>query len=388
MNFDYTPAMNADLKAFAKFCREQIAPHAMELDQMPAERAQALLRENLQKLAAGGFLGRQYPTAFGGQGQPSVETVALQEELAQACPATFLSASVSVDICGAALLAYGSGAQKDRYLTALAQAQKIGCFALTEPEGGTDLHAVQTRAEPTADGWVINGTKSFITNAPIADFAILLAKIVRDGKEDGTGLFVVDRDTPGFSRGEPLKKMGYRGSPTGELRFADCRVPADALLGEAGKGHDQAMKVLVGSRIGFAAGAIGLARTCFDEATKYAHRRKAFGHKIISFQEVGFKLADMKMLIDTATLLVRRAAWLLDNRDPEADPVGRCAKVFATEAATKISSWAVQVHGGNGYLSEFPVERLYRDARLGEIGEGTNEIQRVMIAKDCLSRWT
>jgi alkylation response protein AidB-like acyl-CoA dehydrogenase len=387
MNYEYSAEMNASLEAFAKLCREQIAPHAQELDHAPFDRAVTLFRENLKRLAEFGYLGLQYPEAYGGSARTSVEAVAFHEELTRACASTFLSAGASVGLCGSSLLHFASEAQKNKYAPALVRAEIIGCLGLTEPDCGTDLFSIRARAERRGDGWLLNGAKMFITNAPICDIAIVLAKIVENGQEQGTALFLVERGAKGFSTGKPLEKMGYRGSPTGELIFEDCLLPADALIGEPGRGYAHVMRVLAGGRVGMAASAVGLARACFDEAVKYANQRKAFGHKIIRFQEVSFKLADMKMLIDTGALLARRAAWLLDINDPEADPVGRCAKVFATEAATKISSWAVQIHGGYGYLTEFPVERLYREAKLGEIGEGTNEIQRVMIAQDCLARW-
>jgi alkylation response protein AidB-like acyl-CoA dehydrogenase len=387
MNFEYSPKVKSSLQAFVRLCKEQIAPRAAELDQKPHDEAVALLRQNLKRLADFGYLGLQFPEAFGGSARPHVETVPFHEELTRACPATFLSAGASVGLCGGGVLLFGSETQKAKYLPALARGEMIGCLGLTEPDCGTDLFAIRTRAERRADGWALNGTKMFITNAPICDIAVVLAKIVENGQEQGTGLFVVERGAKGFSTGAPLSKMGYRGSPTGELIFEDCALPADALLGPAGRGYAQALKILAGGRVGIAASAVGLCQACMDQAVKYANERKAFGHKIIRFQEVSFKIADMKMMIDTAGLLVRRAAWLLDNNDRDADAVGRCAKVMATEAATKISSWAVQIHGGYGYLTEFPVERLYRDAKLGEIGEGTNEIQRVMIAQDCLERW-
>jgi alkylation response protein AidB-like acyl-CoA dehydrogenase len=387
MNFEYAPEVNASLDAFAKLCREKIAPRAPELDRAPFDQAVALLRENLKALAEFGYLGLLYPPEYGGSARAYVEAVAFHQELTRACASTFLSAGASVGLGGAPIIHFGTEKQKNRFLPALIRAELIGCLGLTEPDCGTDLAAIRTRAERRGDGWLLNGTKMFITNAPICDFAVVLAKIVQDGQEHGTGLFLVERGAKGFSTGAPLAKMGYRGSPTGELIFDDCLLPADALLGEAGRGYAQAMQTLGGGRVGMAASAVGLAQACFEEAVKYANQRKAFGHKIIRFQEVSYKIADMKMLIDTGELLARRAAWLLDTKAPDADAVGRCAKVFCTEAATKISSWAVQIHGGYGYLAEFPVERLYREAKLGEIGEGTNEIQRVMIALDCLARW-
>jgi alkylation response protein AidB-like acyl-CoA dehydrogenase len=387
MNYEYNTEQQAAFKTFAKLCREQIAPHAKEMDRGgPA--SEARLRANLVRLGEFGYLGMSYPAAYGGGERPLVEAVVFNEELSRACPSTFLSAGASVGLGGGPILRFGSEAQKKRWLPELAAGRAIGALGLTEPDCGSDLASLRTRARETADGWVLNGTKMFITNGPICDFAVVLAKIEKDGKEAGMGLFLVERGTKGFSTGAPLEKMGYHGSPTGELIFEDCALPREALVGEAGHGFGQALRTLQGGRVGMAAGAMGVAQACFDESVKYANQRKTFGHKIIKYQEISFKIADMKMMLDAGRLLTARAAWLLDIGDAEADVVGRCAKIFASEAATKISGWAVQIHGGYGYMNEFAVERLYREAKLGEIGEGANEIQRIVIAQDCLSRWT
>ncbi len=388
MNYEYSAELNTALKSFADLCRERIAPRAGDLDRVVPDAAAALLRENLRVLAEAGYLAQRFPTDYGGAARSAVDAAPFDEELGRACAATYWSAAASTTWCGCAIHLFGSPEQRARLLPALAKAELIGCFALTEPDGGSDLNQLATRADKRDGGWVLNGRKMFVTNGPLADVAVVLTKIRNGAADEGTGLFLVERGTPGFAAGAARATMGYRGSPTGDLTFTDCVLPVTALVGEVGSGLKQAQRVLAVGRIGLAAASVGLARACFDEAVKYAHQRKIAGQKIMKFQEVGFKIADMKMLIDTASLLVRRAAWLADTGADDADPVGRCAKVFATEAATKISSWAVQIHGGHGYLAEYLVERLYRDAKLGEIGEGTNEIQRGLIAQDCLARWT
>jgi alkylation response protein AidB-like acyl-CoA dehydrogenase len=387
MNFEYTADQQIGFKAFAKLCRDKIAPHAKEMDQGDAATVEARLRANLKLLGDFGYLGLQYPAEYGGQARPFVEAVVYHDELTRACPSTLLSAGASIGLGGGSIRKYASAEQKAHWLPELAAGRVIGALGLTEPDCGSDLPAIRTRAAETADGWIINGTKTLITNAPICDFAVVLAKLGKEGAEQGTGLFLVPRGTAGFTTSAPLAKMGYRGSPTGELILEDCRAPREALLGEKGHGLGQALKVLHGGRVGIASSAMGLAQACFDEAVKYANQRKTFGRKIIKYQEVSHKIADMKMLLDAGRLLVARAAWLMDIGDPEAEVVGQCAKVMASEAATKIAGWALQIHGGYGYLAEFPIERLYREAKLGEIGEGTNEIHRLAIARDCITRW-
>jgi len=387
MNYEYSSEQKTSFQAFAKLCNEQIAPKAKDMDKGEYKHVVDLLRENLKRLADFGYLGLRYPEKWGGTNRPYAEAVIYMEELCHACPSTFLSAGASSGLCGIPILTFGTEEQKGKYLPSLISAKIIGSLGLTEPACGTDLSSIKTKARKKDGKWILNGTKSFITNAPICDIAVVLSKIYEGEAEQGTGLFIVERGMTGFSTSAPMEKMGYHGSPTGELIFEDCALPLSALLGEEGQGFAQAMRTLEFGRIGMASGAVGIARACFDEAVKYSKEREAFGHKICKFQEVSFKIADMKMLIDTGQLLARYAAWLMDINDPEGDVLSRCAKVFATEAATKISSWALQIHGGYGYLSEFPIERLYREAKLGEIGEGTNEIQRVLIARDCLERW-
>ena len=282
---------------------------------------------------------------------------------------------------------FGTGEQKKKYLPGIIRGEIIGCFGLTEPEAGSDAASIKTTAVRKGDRWVINGTKTFITNAPIADTALVFAYNDREkGPGAGVTSFLVDKGTMGFSAGRPFDKMGLRGSPTAELVFEDCEVPESAVLGEVGKGFIQAMQTLEYGRIGMATVCLGIAAKCLELSNRYSKERKAFGKPINRYQEVSFKLADMMIMSDVARLLIYQAAWAKDTKNPEAAVLASVAKVWSSEAATQISSLAVQVHGGYGYIREFPVERLYRDAKLGEIGEGTSEIQRVLIAKSILAK--
>ncbi|HQL83709.1 MAG TPA: acyl-CoA dehydrogenase family protein, partial [Spirochaetota bacterium] len=247
----------------------------------------------------------------------------------------------------------------------------------------------KTNAVKKGDKWVLNGTKTFITNATIADVALVFAYNDREkGPGAGVTCFLVDKGTKGFSASKPFDKMGFHGSPTAELIFEDCEVPGSAVLGKVGAGFIQAMQTLEYGRIGMATVCLGIAAKCLDLANKYSKERKTFGKPINRYQEVSFKLADMMIMSDVARLLIHQAAWAKQTKDPEAAILASVAKVWASEAATQISSMAVQVHGGYGYIREFPVERLYRDAKLGEIGEGTSEIQRILIAKDLIRKYS
>jgi alkylation response protein AidB-like acyl-CoA dehydrogenase len=283
---------------------------------------------------------------------------------------------------------FGTEGQKQKYLPGIIKGDIIGCFGLTEPEAGSDAASISTTAVKKGDSWVLNGTKTFITNAPIADVALIFAYNDKSkGPGSGVTSFIVDTKTPGFSIGKPFDKMGFRGSPTSEIFLDDCEVPESAVLGEVGKGFIQAMKTLEYGRIGMALASLGIATACLEISNKYSKERKAFGKPINRYQEISFKLADMMIMSDVSRLMIYKAAWAKQVNDPEATILASCAKVFATESATQISSLAVQVHGGYGYIKEYPVERLYRDAKLGEIGEGTSEIQRVLIAQSLLTKY-
>lgn len=364
--------------AFDKFCQERIAPRAHATDE-----AGSIPQQNWTDLAEMGFFKMHYPDEAGGMTVNWVVRAMAQESLAKACAATFLSTGASVGLFGAPLYLYGTQAQKDRYLTPILNAQKIGCFGLTEPGAGTDAANIQTSAKKTDAGWVLNGEKALITNAPCADFAVVMAVTDKAAGVGGVTMFVVDLASKGVTRSRPYKKMGLRGSETGSLTFDDVVVPADAVVGELGQGFIQAMQTLELGRVGMCHFGIGIAEAAFDAARKYAMERKAFGKPIARLQAVHFKIADMKIEIDGARLMARKVAWQKDQGQ-QLGILASVAKTYATEMAVRVTDAAVQVHGGWGYTDDFVVERLYRDARLGPIGEGTSEIQRELIARELL----
>ena len=388
MNYDFTPEHWSIKENFTKFCAKEIEPRAEILDRAPHDEAAQLMKENIRMLAGIGYLGIGHEEAYGGMNLDLISQAIVGEAVAAACASTFLSCGASSGLFGMPLRLFGTEAQKQKYLPGIIRGELIGCFGLTEPEAGSDAASIKTTAVKRGDRWIITGTKTFITNATIADVALIFAYDDRArGPGAGVTCFLVDRGTRGFSAGKPFDKMGFRGSPTAELILDDCEVPESAVLGTVGNGFIQAMQTLEYGRIGMATVCLGIAAKCLEHANRYSKERKAFGKPINRFQEVSFKLADMMILSDVARLLIYRAAWAKEQKDPESAVLASVAKVWASEAATQISSMAVQVFGGYGYIKEFPVERLYRDAKLGEIGEGTSEIQRVMIAKDLIRRY-
>lgn len=389
MNYDLTPEQISIKENFAKFCAKEIEPRAPMLDQASHDDVNRLIKENIKKLADIGYLGMGHEEAYGGTDVELISQAIAGEEVAKACASTFLSCGASCGLFGVPVRLFGTEEQKKKYLPGIIKGELIGCFGLTEPEAGSDAASIKTNAVKKGDKWVINGAKTFITNATIADVALVFAYNDREkGPGAGVTCFLVDKGTKGFSVSKPFDKMGFRGSPTAELIFEDCEVPESAVLGKVGAGFIQAMQTLEYGRIGMATVCLGIASKCLDLANKYSKERKAFGKPINRYQEVAFKIADMMIMSDTARLLVYQAAWAKQMKDPEATILASVAKVWASEAATQISSMAVQVHGGYGYIKEFPVERLYRDAKLGEIGEGTSEIQRILIAKDLIRKYS
>jgi alkylation response protein AidB-like acyl-CoA dehydrogenase len=379
MDFGLTEEQQQFLNSLRQFLQAEIAPRAAEMD-----RRGELRRENLRALAEFGLTGLTFPEAYGGSGADTMTGTLALIELARVCPATMLSMGASVGLCGAAILRYGTAEQKQKYLPKLISTECVGALGLTEPNAGSDLASIRTRAEKQDEHYVLNGAKTFITNGPIADVAVVLAVTDPQAGAKGMSLILVENGAPGFWRGKPMHKLGVRGSPTGELVFDDCRVLAENLIGVEGRGFQQTMALLVNYRIGMAAFCLGIAKASLDEAFKYARQRRAFGAMLIAFQEVSFKIAEMKADIDAAELMIVRAAWEYDQ-GREVSVLASCAKLFASEMAKRCADWALQIHGGYGYISEYPIERLYRDARLGEIGEGTSEIQRMIIARHLLS---
>jgi alkylation response protein AidB-like acyl-CoA dehydrogenase len=378
MDLHIDPVDLAVADAFEKFCQEKIAPRAKA-----ADRAGALPAESWRDLAEMGFFKMHYPESAGGMDVSWVVRAMAQESLAKACASTFLSTGASIGLFGAPLFHYGTNEQKERFFRPVLEGKAIGCFCLTEPEAGTDAANIQMRAVRTDTGWVLNGEKALITNAPVADFAVVMAVTDKAAGWGGVTMFVVDLKTAGITRSAAYNKMGLRASATGGLSFVDVAVGADAVVGEVGQGFIQAMQTLELGRIGMCHFAIGIAEAAYDAARAYATTRKAFGKPIARLQAVHFKIADMKVEIDGARLMARQCAWRKD-RGEHLGGLASVAKIYATEMAVRVTDHAVQVHGGWGYCDDFVVERLYRDARLGPIGEGTSEIQRELIARELL----
>ncbi|MDD5223268.1 MAG: acyl-CoA dehydrogenase family protein [bacterium] len=380
-DYTYTPEQIEIQRSFRDFCEKEIAPKAEKLD-----REMIFCTDNIKALGKYGYMGMGMPKEFGGTNLGCVTTSVAGEELSKACAATYLSSGASVGLAGIPILIFGTDAQKKKYLPDLIKGTKFGCMAMTEPHAGSDVQSLKTKAIRKGDKYVLNGTKMFITNGPIADIAIIYAKTDPSKGYSGISCFVVEKGTKGFSVGKPLDKLGVRGSPTSELIFEDCEIPAANLVGSEGGGFIQCMQCLVPARIGMAVFSLGIAEACLEESIKYATERQAFGKTLASFQEIHFKIAEMKVATDGARLVIHEAAWKLDQGTPDST-LASVAKLYASETCTRIASDAVQIHGGYGYMKEYKVERLYRDAKLGEIGEGASEIQRMIIARDIISTY-
>jgi butyryl-CoA dehydrogenase len=378
MDFGLSDEQQQYLKSLREFLLAEIQPHAAEMD-----RTETFRRENLTALARFGYTGLNFPEAYGGTGADLLTTTIASIELARADAATGLSVGASLALCGYPILKYGTEAQRRHYLPRLIAGEWIGALALTEPGAGSDLASIKTRAERDGDHFIINGSKTYITNGPIADVILVFVVTAPDRGTRGHSLILVDGDATGLSRGRKLEKMGVRGSPTSELFFEDCRVPAASLIGKENAGFPTLMQCLAYDRIGMACFCLGIAKASLDEALKYATTRRAFGAAIATYEAISFKLAEMKAEIDTAELLIYRAAWLHDQGQ-DVTLEASAAKLYASEAATRAADYAVQIHGGAGYFRDYRIERLYRDARLCEIGEGTSEIQRMIIARTIL----
>jgi alkylation response protein AidB-like acyl-CoA dehydrogenase len=363
---------------FDRFCQETIAPRARQVDD-----SGAIPASSWKELADMGFFRMHHAEADGGLDVSWVVRAMAQESLARACAATFLSTGASIGLCGAPLARFGSAAQKQRWLKPLIDGTRVGCFGLTEPGAGTDAASIQCTAKKVDGGWLLNGEKALITNAPVADVAVVFAVTDKDAGPAGVTMFVVDLTLPGVSRSKPYRKMGLRGSATGGLTFSDVRLSDDDVVGEVGQGFAQAMQTLELGRIGMCHFALGIADAAYEASKKYAMERKAFGRVIGKLQAVHFKIADMKVEIDGARLMARQVAWRLSQGE-DIGTRASIAKTYATEVAVHVTDMAVQIHGGWGYTDDFVVERLYRDARLGPIGEGTSEIQRELIARALL----
>jgi len=357
------------------FAQERLAPFAAEWDKNHTFPAEAL-----KELGALGALGMVVPEQWDGAGMDYMSLVLTLEEIAAGDGATSTIVSVQNSLACGITMKYGTDAQKEEWLKPLARGEKLGCFCLTEPHTGSDAAAITTRADRDGDHFVLNGVKQFITTGKHAAMAIVFAVTDKAAGKKGISCFLVPCATPGFIVGRTEEKMGQHASDTVQIILENCRVPASALLGKEGEGYRIALSNLEAGRIGIAAQSIGMARAAFEAAVRYAKERVTFGQAIIEHQAVNFRLADMNTLLDAARLMVWRAATLKDAGKPCLKEASM-AKMFASEAAEKIASDAIQIHGGVGYTSDFPVERIYRDVRICQIYEGANDIQRLVIGR-------
>lgn len=374
MHFDLTAeqAMIRDL--IHDFAEAEVAPGAIERD-----RTGAFPTEVFEKMAKLGLMGLPFPERYGGGGADTISFAIVVEELSRVCASTGITYSAHISLGGAPLHLFGTEEQKANYLTPLCKGEYLGAFGLTEPDAGSDAGGTKTTAVQDGDRWVINGSKCFITNAGYARNLVLTALTDRSKGSNGISAFIVPTDAPGFTVLDNYEKMGLHASNTTELVLDQVAVPRENLLGVEGNGYKQFLAVLDGGRIGIGAMAVGIAQGAFEKSLQYAKQRKQFGSTLSSFQAIQFKLADMAMNIEVARNMVYKAAWLKDQ-GRKFKKEAAMAKLFASEMCMRVCDQAVQIHGGYGYMREFEVERYMRDAKLLEIGEGTSEIQRMVIA--------
>jgi len=361
-----------------RFSDEVVAPRARELDEK-----EEFPHDLVKQMAELGFLGLPFAEKYGGAGLDTLAYVVAVEEIARWCGSTAITLAAHVSLgCGPVSL-IGSEEQKQRFLTPMAKGDALGAFGLTEPHAGSDAAGTQTRAEKVHGGWKVNGSKIYITNGSVAKYVTFTARTSKETGTKGISAFILDTATPGFKVGKIEKKMGLHGSDTAEILFEDCIVPEQNLLGDVSGGFAAFMRTLAGGRISIGALALGLAQGAYEHSLKYAQERKQFGQPIAGFQAIQFMLADMAMKIEAARALVYQAAVLRDQ-GKEFLKQASIAKLFASEMANWVTDKAIQIHGGMGYCRDVPVERMHRDAKLMEIGEGTSEIQRMVIAREIL----
>lgn len=378
MDFELTEEQRMVKEATADFSKNSLLPKAQEFDEK-----EEIPQEIYKELAGLGYLGMLLPEEYGGSNLDFVSYICAMEEFAKACAALEIALSVHNSLVCDAILKFGTEEQKKKYLPSLARGEKIGAYSLTEPGSGTDAGALRTTAVLGGGHYLVNGTKTFVTNGGIADVFVVFVLTKPELKSKGISCLLVEKGVEGFSIGAKEKKMGIKGSDTRELSFADCKIPKGNLLGEENKGFKVALSLLNSGRIGVGAQCVGIAQAAFEESLKYSKERVQFGQPICNFQAIGFKLADMATEIDAARLLVYRAAHL-KSKGKKCNIEASMAKLFASEVANRVVNEAVQIHGGYGYMKEYPVERYFRDARVTEIYEGTSEAQRIVISRDLL----
>ena len=379
---DFRPTEEQQLlrRSVREFAETEMRPHVREWDER-----QHFPAELMPKLASLGLLGIQFPEQYGGAGLSAIDYCICIEELARVDPAVALSVAAHNGLCSAHIFLFGNEQQKQKYLPPLTRGQKIGGWGLTESSSGSDAAGMRTTATRAGDCWVLNGSKTFTTHGRVGDTFVVMAVTDRAAGTKGISAFVVDKGTPGLSPGKKEDKLGMRASDTSEMLFESCRIPGDQLLGAEGQGFVNTMQVLDAGRIGIAALSVGLAQGAYEAALAYAKVRKSFGKTISTFQAIQWKLADAATRIEAGRLLTYRAAYLKD-RGGRTSLESSMAKLYASETAVRVAEDCVQIHGGYGFVKDYPAEKYFRDVKLTTIGEGTSEIQRLVVARQLLSR--
>jgi alkylation response protein AidB-like acyl-CoA dehydrogenase len=381
VDFSLTDEQQHLRRTVREFAEGEIAPHVMEWDE-----DSTFPSEIIPKLAEMGFLGVIFPEKYGGAGMGYLEYAIIIEELSRVDGSIGIIVAAHNSLCTNHIFKFGNEAQRQKYVTPLAQGELLGCWSLTEPEAGSDAGGTRTVAARQGACWVINGAKTFTTNGHHADVCVAMAVTDAAKKHHGISAFIVEKDAPGFRPGKKENKLGLRASDTSEVVFTDCRVPAENLLGAEGEGFVNSLQILDGGRISIAALGLGMAQGAYESAVRYAKQRKQFGQAISEFQAIQFKLADMATEVEAARLLVYQAAWLADQKDVRFTRESSMAKLFASEVAVRVANECVQIHGGYGFIKDYPAEKYYRDVKLCTIGEGTSEIQKLVIARQLLGK--
>ena len=378
MDFQFTEEQEEVRRSIREFAESEIRPHVMEWDE-----SQHFPHEILPKLASLGVMGVTFPGEYGGAGLGYIEYSIIVEELARIDGSVSLIVAAHNSLCAGHIFIAGSEEQKRKYLAPLARGEKLGCWSLTEPQAGSDAGGTRTTARLEGDSWVLNGSKTFTSNGSYADICVAMAVTDKTAHKHGISAFIIEKGTPGFRPGKKENKLGFRASDTAEVIFEDCRIPRENCLGEPGEGFVDSLRVLDRGRISIAALAVGMAQGAYEASLSYAKQRRQFGKRIAEFQAIQWKLADMATEIDAARLLTLRAGQLADLNQ-RVTRAGAMAKLYAGEVAVRVASEAVQIHGGYGFIKDYPVEKFYRDVKLCTIGEGTSEIQRLVIAREIL----
>lgn len=378
MNFDYSETQTMIAQSIRDFAEKNIRPYIIEWDE-----AQILPIPLFKKLGAMGFMGILVPEELGGSGLGYHEYITIIEEIAKVDPSIGLSVAAHNSLCTNHIFAFGNEEQKKKWIPKLATGEHIGAWGLTEHDTGSDAGGMNTTAFREGDFWIVNGAKNFITHAISGDIAVVIVRTGEKGDSKGMTAFVFEKGMPGFTSGKKENKLGMRASETAELIFDNCRIPDANRLGEVGDGFVQSMKILDGGRISIGALSLGIAKGAYEAALKYSKERRQFGKAICEFQAISFKLADMATEIEASELLLHKAAFL-KNQNRKMTTISAMSKMYASEMCVKVANEAVQIHGGYGYIKDYPVEKFYRDSKLCTIGEGTTEIQKVVISRNIL----